>query len=72
MEAIDAGILHYDDVITASAHACSMGGSQIWLEENEQMTVDDMLKAVCVVSATTAPWLWQRLWPAVRTLLWSG
>ena len=51
MEAIDAGILHYDDVITASAHACSIGGSQIWLEENEQMTVDDMLKAVCVVSA---------------------
>ena len=51
MEAIDAGTLHYDDIITASAHACSMGGSQIWLEENEQMTVDDMLKAVCVVSA---------------------
>ena len=51
MEAIDAGTLHYDDIVTASAHACSMGGSQIWLEENEQMTVDDMLKAVCVVSA---------------------
>ena len=51
MEAIDAGQLSYDTVITASAHACSMGGSQIWLEENEQMTVDDMLKAVCVVSA---------------------
>ena len=51
MEAIDAGQLRYDTVITASAHACSMGGSQIWLEENEQMTVDDMLKAVCVVSA---------------------
>jgi len=51
MEAIDAGRLSYDTVITASAHACSMGGSQIWLEENEQMTVDDMLKAVCVVSA---------------------
>lgn len=51
MEAIDAGQLGYDTVITASAHACSMGGSQIWLEENEQMTVDDMLKAVCVVSA---------------------
>ena len=51
MEAIDAGQLHYDDLITASAHACSMGGSQIWLEENEQMTVSDMLKAVCVVSA---------------------
>ena len=51
MEAIDAGQLGYDTVITASAHACSMGGSQIWLEENEQMTVDDMLKAMCVVSA---------------------
>lgn len=51
MEAIDAGTLHYDDIVTASAHACSMGGSQIWLEENEQMTVSDMLKAVCVVSA---------------------
>ena len=38
MEAIDAGQLHYDDVVTASAHACSMGGSQIWLKENEQMT----------------------------------
>lgn len=51
MEAIDAGQLSCDTVVTASAHACSMGGSQIWLEENEQMTVDDMLKAVCVVSA---------------------
>ena len=51
MEAIDAGTLHYDDTITASAHACSMGGSQIWLKEGEQMTVSDMLKAVCVVSA---------------------
>ena len=51
MEAIDAGTLHYEDIITASAHACSMGGSQIWLEENEQMSVSDMLKAVCVVSA---------------------
>ena len=51
MEAIDAGQLTYDTVVTASAHACSMGGSQIWLKENEQMTVEDMLKAVCVVSA---------------------
>ena len=51
MEAIDSGQLTYDTVITASAHACSMGGSQIWLKENEQMSVGDMLKAVCVVSA---------------------
>ncbi|MEA4994125.1 MAG: D-alanyl-D-alanine carboxypeptidase family protein [Oscillibacter sp.] len=51
MEAIENGTLHYDDMVTASAHACSMGGSQIWLKENEQLSVDDMLKAVCVVSA---------------------
>ena len=51
MEAIDAGLLDYSTMVTASAHACSMGGSQIWLKENEQLSVDDMLKAVCVVSA---------------------
>ena len=51
MEAIENGTLSYDDIVTASAHACSMGGSQIWLKENEQMTVRDMLKAVCVASA---------------------
>ena len=51
MEAINSGQLQYGDVVTASAHACSMGGSQIWLKENEQMTVEDMLKAVCVASA---------------------
>ena len=54
MEAIDSGALNYDDMVTASAYACSMGGSQIWLEENEQMTVEDMLKAVCVASANDA------------------
>ena len=51
MEAIDSGALAWDTVVTASAHACSMGGSQIWLKEGEQMTVEEMLKAVCVVSA---------------------
>ena len=51
MEAIDSGVLHYEDVVTASPHACSMGGSQIWLKEGEQLTVDEMLKCVTVVSA---------------------
>ena len=54
MEAIDSGALRYDDMVTASAYACSMGGSQIWLKENEQMSVEDMLKAVCVASANDA------------------
>ena len=51
MEAIDSGSLQYSDIVTASAYAGSMGGSQIWLKEHEQMTVEDMLKAVCVASA---------------------
>lgn len=54
MEAIDDGRLAYGDVVTASAHAASMGGSQIWLEENEQMTVEELLKAAVIVSANDA------------------
>ena len=51
MEAVEGGSLGWDDLVTASPHAISMGGSQIWLKENEQMTVRDMVKAVAVVSA---------------------
>ena len=51
MEAIDSGSLSWEDTVTASAYACSMGGSQIWLRENETMTVSDMVKAVAVASA---------------------
>ena len=54
MESIDSGTLHYTDVLTCSETAASMGGSQIWLEPGETMTVDDLLKAVCVVSANDA------------------
>jgi D-alanyl-D-alanine carboxypeptidase (penicillin-binding protein 5/6) len=51
MEAIDDGLLGWDDMVTASSYAVSMGGSQIWLKENEQLSVRDMVKAVTVVSA---------------------
>ena len=51
MEAIDSGKLSYEDRVTVSAHAASMGGSQVYMKEYEQMTVRDMLKAVAVVSA---------------------
>ena len=54
MEAIDSGALSYSDTITASAHASSMGGSQIFLKEGEQMTVEDMLKSVVIASANDA------------------
>ena len=54
MEAIDSGALSYDDAVTGSAHAASMGGSQIWLKEGEQMRVEELIKAVCVVSGNDA------------------
>lgn len=54
MEAIDRGELSVEDVITASEHASSMGGSQIWLEPGETMTVDDLLKAAVIASANDA------------------
>ena len=54
MEAIDSGRLKLDDMVTVSARAASMGGSQVYLKEGEQMTGDDMLKAVAVVSANDA------------------
>lgn len=53
-EAIDSGKLSLDDTITASAHAASMGGSDIWLEEGETMTANDMIKATVVASANDA------------------
>ena len=51
VEAIEAGTIGLDTVVTASDTACSMGGSQIWLEPGERMTVSEMLKCVAVVSA---------------------
>ena len=51
MEAIDSGRLNYNDQIPCSEVASSMGGSQIWLDTKETLSVDEMLKAICVVSA---------------------
>ena len=54
MEAIDRGDLSLETVVTASEHAASMGGSQIWLEPGETMTVNDLLKASVIASANDA------------------
>ena len=54
MEAIDRGDFSVEDVVSASEHAASMGGSQIWLEPGESMTVDDLLKAAVIASANDA------------------
>ena len=51
MEQIDSGNLSYSDTVACSETARSMGGSQIWLDPRETLTVDEMLKAICVVSA---------------------
>jgi D-alanyl-D-alanine carboxypeptidase (penicillin-binding protein 5/6) len=53
-EAIDSGKLSLDDTITASEHAASMGGSDIWLENGETMSCEDLIKATFVVSANDA------------------
>lgn len=51
MEALDNGTLSLTDTIPCSENAASMGGSQIWLDPQETLTVDEMLKAICVASA---------------------
>lgn len=51
MEALDSGQISLTDQVPCSENASSMGGSQIWLDPRETLTVDDMLKAICVASA---------------------
>lgn len=54
MEALDSGKIALTDVVTASPTAASKGGSQIWLKEGEQMTVDELLRATAIASANDA------------------
>ncbi|MBQ6494717.1 MAG: D-alanyl-D-alanine carboxypeptidase [Bacilli bacterium] len=54
MENIDNGNLKWDEIITASEHAASMGGSQIFLEPGEKMTVEDLVKGICIGSGNDA------------------
>ena len=51
MEALDNGTISLDDNVPCSEKASNMGGSQIWLDTTETLTVNEMLKAICVVSA---------------------
>lgn len=54
MEAIDSGKIAYDDVVTVSDYAASMGGSQVFLSPGEEITVEELLKSVCVSSGNDA------------------
>ena len=51
MEALDSGQISLTDKVPCTEDAAAMGGSQIWLDVREELTVDEMLKAICVVSA---------------------
>lgn len=54
MEAIDSGKVKLTDKVIATPEACRMGGSQIWLEPGEEMTVEELMKAIGIVSANDA------------------
>ena len=50
-EALESGQISLEDKVPCSENAASMGGSQIWLDTREELSVNEMLKAICVVSA---------------------
>ena len=50
MENIESGNLNWNDIVVVSKNAASMGGSQIYLEQNEMMSVEDLVKGICVAS----------------------
>ncbi len=54
MEALDSGSVRPEDMVSVSANAASMGGSQIFLKEGELMSVEDLLKSVVIASANDA------------------
>ncbi|MBU8597179.1 D-alanyl-D-alanine carboxypeptidase [Shouchella clausii] len=54
MEAIEEGTIKYEDMVTVSENAASMGGSQVFLEPGEEMSVDDLLKAIAIASGNDA------------------
>lgn len=54
LESIDNGVIKWDEVVTVSKNAASMGGSQILLEENEKMSVRDLFKGIAIASGNDA------------------
>jgi len=54
MENIESGRLNWNDIVVVSKNASSMGGSQIFLETNEMMSVEDLVKGICIASGNDA------------------
>lgn len=51
LEKIDEGVIKWNDIITASSYASSMGGTQIWLSTGEKISVEDLFKSMFMASA---------------------
>lgn len=54
LEEVEAGNIKWDDVVTVSKNASGMGGSQIYVEEGEKITVEDLMKGISVASGNDA------------------
>ena len=54
MEALDEGLFKLSDLVTVSSYAASMGGSQVFLEEGERITVEDLIKSAVIASGNDA------------------
>ena len=54
MENLENGNLKWNDIVVVSKNASSMGGSQIFLETNEMMSVEDLVKGICIASGNDA------------------
>ena len=53
-EALEEGRIHLDDIVTVSANAASMGGSQVYLEEGERISVEELIKSTVIASGNDA------------------
>ena len=65
-EALDSGRITREDMVTVSSYAAGMGGSQVYLKEGEQMTVDELVKCITVVSGNDAAVPWANFRKAMR------
>ena len=69
-EALENGRIARDEYVPVSEHAYSMGGSQIWLEPGEKMTLDDISRQSAFQAPMMRRWRWQSMSAAARPPLW--
>lgn len=54
LQKLEEGSIKYDDIVTVTSNAASMGGSQVFLQPGEQITINDLFKSICIASANDA------------------